>query len=241
MSKELPFFKFFPAEWLIGKISFKPLEIQGAFIQAVCICWQNNGRFNSEDIDFRIGDENLKKLVESGFLKQDDNGYFIEFLEEQINEFEEVREKRRLAGSNGGKQKIASAKQNVASAKQVLPNAKQSVANAKQNVAEKKRKEEEKRREEKDSTKKVFFGENKKVALTEAEYDKLIAELDIDITERCIKKLDHYKNSSGRIYKSDYSAMHTWVIDQVKTEIKTEPNRTDFKGKITPATHPQYF
>jgi hypothetical protein len=69
---------------------------------------------------------------------------------------------------------------------------------------------------------KIFFGENKKVSLTEIEYQKLIDELDIDLTERCINKLDHYKNSSGKRYKSDYSAMHTWVIEQVKNDLKKE-------------------
>lgn len=112
---KLQWFKFYSSEWLTGKISFQSLEIQGAFIQTVCVCWNKNGRFKKSDIDFRIGDTNLTKLIELGFISQDDDGYFINFLEEQINDFELIRTKRKEAGAKGGK---ANAKQNKASAKQ---------------------------------------------------------------------------------------------------------------------------
>jgi hypothetical protein len=139
MSKELPFLKFFPTEWLIGKISFQPLEVQGAFIQCVCICWQKNGIFSKGDVDFRIGEDMFERLLKLKFIEETKDGFYIKFLEEQISEFEIIREKRRESGSYGGK---AKAKQNIASAKQMLPS-------AKQNVAEKKREEEDKEEDKK--------------------------------------------------------------------------------------------
>jgi len=135
MSKELPFFKFYPSEWLIGKISFQPLEIQGAFTQCVCMYWQNNCVLRSSDVDFRIGQDNLKKLIDLGFISEDENGLNIKFLKEQYSDFDGVRKVRAEAGAKGGK-----------------ANAKQTEANAKQNEAEKRRdredKEKEKKREE---------------------------------------------------------------------------------------------
>lgn len=102
MSKELPWFKFYPSEWLIGKISFQPLEIQGAFIQCVCIFWQNNGNMQRSDIDFRIGNDKLEALISNGFIVEDDKGLSIKFLDEQILSFSEISEKRKIAGQQGG-------------------------------------------------------------------------------------------------------------------------------------------
>ena len=55
-----------------------------------------------------------------------------DFLAENAERYEEVCEKRRLAGSIGGKQKVANAKQNVANATKCLANG----SKGKQNVAD---------------------------------------------------------------------------------------------------------
>lgn len=118
MSKELPFFKFSPSEWLIGKISFQSLELQGAFIQFISVCWKNNGSITSDDIDFRITKDNLNKLIDLGFVINVEGNLSVKFLSEQITDFKEVIEKRTIAGAKGGqakaKQVLAIAKQNVA-------------------------------------------------------------------------------------------------------------------------------
>jgi len=129
MSKELPFFKFYPAEWLIGKISFQTLEMQGAFIQCVCMVWNNNGSIKLKDILYRVPEELVTKLIDYGFINIDeDNRIDIDFLNEQLNDFQKVREIRSIQGRAGG---LAKAKQNVASANQKLPKAKQNIADKK--------------------------------------------------------------------------------------------------------------
>jgi len=130
MSKELPFFKFYPAEWLIGKISFQTLEIQGAFIQCVCMVWNNNGSIKLKDMLYRVPQDYVNLLIENGFINIDsDNKIRIDFLDEQLNDFQKVREIRSIQGKAGV---LAKAKQKLAEAKQTLPK-------AKQNQAEKKR------------------------------------------------------------------------------------------------------
>jgi len=130
MSKELPFFKFYPAEWLIGKISFQTLEIQGAFIQCVCMVWNNNGSIKLKDMLYRVPQDYVNLLIENGFINIDsDNKISIDFLDEQLNDFQKVREIRSIQGKAGG----------LAKAKQIVANAKQTLPKAKQNVAEKKR------------------------------------------------------------------------------------------------------
>lgn len=97
------------------------------------------------DIEFRVGKNRLKKLKELGFLKEE-NGYLhISFLDQQLQECDQTREKKKLAGSIGGQ---ASAKQRQARAKQVLKSAKATVkqdeADLKQNEADKIRKDKNK-------------------------------------------------------------------------------------------------
>lgn len=110
MSKELPWFKFYPSEWLIGKISFQPLEIQGAFIQCVCIFWQNNGVMQRADIDFRIGNDKLDVLISNGFIIEDEKELTIKFLDEQHTNMLDQRSKLAEYGRLGGLAKAKKSK-----------------------------------------------------------------------------------------------------------------------------------
>jgi hypothetical protein len=125
MAKELPFFKFDPTEWIMGKISYQPLEIQGAFIQCCSYFWKKSGVLKIDEIDWRIGKKNLEVLIENDFLSDKDGFLSIEFLEEQLITFESIRTKRAENGSKGG---MAKATKNVANAKDDLVVAKQNVA-----------------------------------------------------------------------------------------------------------------
>ena len=125
MSKELPFFKFDPTEWIMGKISYQPLEIQGAFIQCCSYFWKKSGVLKIDEIDWRIGKKNLEVLIENDFLSNKDGYLSIEFLEEQLIAFESIRTKRAENGSKGG---VAKATKNLANAKDDLVVAKQNVA-----------------------------------------------------------------------------------------------------------------
>ena len=51
------------------------------------------------------------------------------------------------------------------------------------------------------------------VSMTEEEYQKLRQKIGKENTDRGIDLLDNYKGSKGKIYKSDYRAILTWVID----------------------------
>lgn len=125
MSKELPFFKFDPTEWIMGKISYQPLEIQGAFIQCCSYFWKKSGVLKIDEIDWRIGKKNLEVLLDNDFLTNKDGFLSIEFLEEQLLTFESIRIKRAENGSKGG---VAKATKNLANAKNNLVVAKQNVA-----------------------------------------------------------------------------------------------------------------
>jgi hypothetical protein len=61
---------------------------------------------------------------------------------------------------------------------------------------------------------KIHFAEF--VSMTNAEYEKLVSTYGPNFVDQCIKKLDDYKGSSGKSYKSDYRAILSWVVDEIK-------------------------
>ncbi|MBC8588059.1 hypothetical protein [Paratissierella segnis] len=70
--------------------------------------------------------------------------------------------------------------------------------------------EEEVEEIKKTTPKKIKFGEFKKVSLLEIEYQKLIDKLGQVLTDDLIVRLDNYKASTGKNYKSDYATILNW-------------------------------
>lgn len=56
--------------------------------------------------------------------------------------------------------------------------------------------------------------------MTNAEYEKLVSTHGKDFTDQCIEKLDNYKGSSNKKYASDYRAILSWVVDDLKCKQK---------------------
>ena len=54
------------------------------------------------------------------------------------------------------------------------------------------------------------------VKMTEVEYSKLCKKHGKEFTTLCVDKLNNYKGSKGKKYKSDYRAILSWVIDEIK-------------------------
>jgi len=70
------------------------------------------------------------------------------------------------------------------------------------------------------------------VSLTEEEYAKLVDKYGESETALMIEKLDNYKGSKGKKYKSDYRAILNWVAKAVleeKSKKKSEPAQSYFK------------
>ena len=66
---------------------------------------------------------------------------------------------------------------------------------------------------------KIHFAEF--VTMTSDEYEKLVVAHGKEIADQCIEKLDNYKGSNGKKYKSDYKAILNWVLDEVKKKKQT--------------------
>lgn len=86
------------------------------------------------------------------------------------------------------------------------------------------KKEKQKAKPKKEKPQKIQYAEA--VMLTQAEFDKLVAEHGEPFVKECISVLNNYKLSSGHKYASDYHAILNWVVKRVAEEsTKTSAGR----------------
>ena len=75
--------------------------------------------------------------------------------------------------------------------------------------------------EDKPHSPKKAYGEFKNVLLSDDEYNLLIEQF--GNAEQLIKRLDEYKEQSGKRYNSDYMAIKKWVVEAVKEDEAKKP------------------
>lgn len=102
MSTIIPYFKFYPGEYLAKSISYESNEVQGLFIRACAMYWGNECRMSFDDLSKRLGETNVQKLVNLSFLKKKRNRIHITFLDFQYSELSEKHKLRVEAGRKGG-------------------------------------------------------------------------------------------------------------------------------------------
>ncbi len=109
MSKELPYYQFEVAEYLVGDIMICSLEAQGLFSIIKCIYWQKDCKLTTVQLLKRYNKkELLNELIEEGCLKVDEDGNItISFLLEQYKLLSERKEKLSKAGRKGGLNKAS--------------------------------------------------------------------------------------------------------------------------------------
>ena len=111
MSKELPYFKFFPTEWLLGRINNENATIQISFLKSCCLYWQKDCKLNVNELSVYVPLVKIKYLIEEDYIQcryidefTKKNKIKIKFLDEQKLELSEKRNKKVEAGRLGGKQ-----------------------------------------------------------------------------------------------------------------------------------------
>lgn len=137
MAKELPFFKFEPAQWENGSIQICSFEVQGVFISVCSMYWQRLG-----DLPYKLAVQKICKgnataldsLIGEDVIKLIDGHLCIDFLNEQLSEFENVSKTNSENARSGWEKRRNNA---VASHSQSNPNA----------IREEKKREDETREE----------------------------------------------------------------------------------------------
>lgn len=92
MAKELPYFKFEPNQWENGLIQMCSRESKGLFIDIISIYWQRLGNLPYRYVLQRLCNGNanaLQELCDEGIIKVKNDNIYIDFLDDQLNEFED--------------------------------------------------------------------------------------------------------------------------------------------------------
>jgi hypothetical protein len=108
MAKELPYFKFEPAEYLTKDISFCSLSAQGLFINICSYYWQRQCKLTKSQLFKRLNHfDEFDELIDEGIIDLKDNGedLIIKFLDNQLNEVEIKSKTNSSNGSKGGRPK----------------------------------------------------------------------------------------------------------------------------------------
>jgi hypothetical protein len=102
MAKELPYFKFEPAEYIAGNIQDCSFDAQGVFVNICSLYWIRLGELAYASALQRICKGNeiaLQELIKNHIFKLEDGQIVIDFLDNQLNEFQETSQKRRDAAN----------------------------------------------------------------------------------------------------------------------------------------------
>jgi len=197
MAKNFPYFKFTATEWLTGDIVYESLELQGLFINVCALYWQRDGKLTIEDLIRRYKNQSLINELINRYIWNEQGDILIKFLDEQLIEANHISK----VNSENGK-KGAESKRNKANAKRPLNDSKA--------ILSKEEKEEEINKNKNKNKIKEF------VFLSESELNKLNEEFASHEVEWMLNKLNDYKASTGKKYKSDYAAINMWVKDAFK-------------------------
>jgi hypothetical protein len=104
MAKELPYFKFEPAEYLTKDVSFCSLAAQGLFINLCSYYWQRNCNLTKDQFLKRLNFENeLDELITEGAIDLINNDIYINFLDVQFEEVKVKSKTNKVNGSKGGR------------------------------------------------------------------------------------------------------------------------------------------
>jgi hypothetical protein len=110
--KQLPWFKFSPADWMMGRISRQSCEVQVAFLRLCCIYWNAECVMTYEHAELEA-DGYLEKLIALKMVEVYDDGIGIKFLDIQFSEGKQKREKMSNAGKASAERRLNTSSTNV--------------------------------------------------------------------------------------------------------------------------------
>ena len=189
MTKDLPYFKWFPGKYITGDITLCSMEAQGVFANCCNYYWTKHCSMSLANAKQRYSNNEaaLNELLSKDIIKQDEEeNIIIEFLDEQMQEFINVSEKRAISGAKGGRAK----------AKQVLSK----VVAKSSNKEKEKEKEKEKDIYRKFSHLKISIDDNKKLL----DYGYKQSEID-----SIYESIENYKKNIQ--YKSLFLTAKKWL------------------------------
>lgn len=105
MAKGLPYFKFFPSEWMVGDIVYESFEVQGLFINICALYWQRDGVLTIDEVQKRYKMPVALPSLTDRFIFVKDGNISIKFLDEQLVERGHISTVNSANGKKGGEAK----------------------------------------------------------------------------------------------------------------------------------------
>ena len=212
MAKD-PAFLFYSSDFLTGTILMSDEQV-GQYIKLMCLQHQK-GRLEEKDMLKICGKHD--KDVFSKFEIDEQGLYYNSRLEKEILKRRSYSESRSKNRQNSKKEETHEEHMiNICETyDKHMENENININNI-NNIKEidKRCGEKEEKKEPKKETGKIHFAEF--VTMTNDEYEKLVVAHGKELADQCIEKLDNYKGSSGKKYKSDYRAILSWVLEELK-------------------------
>lgn len=198
---KLQWFKFYPSEWMMGKISRLPMHTQGEWVRLCCIYWNKNCSISRQDAKFELSEESYKLLHNANILKISDDGFIqIEFLDQQFEKISETSIKNSNAGKLSG---IARRNKKGTTVERPL--------NDRLTTVERNTNESE---QIKIKNKKDIYREFDHLSITLSDYQKLCSIWETEEVIQVIDSIENYKNNTK--YKSLYLTARSWLKDKPK-------------------------
>lgn len=105
--KELPYYQFFPNDWLGGKIAFQSREVQGFFVHLCALYWKNKCQGDLTQLRGYIPDmdQYMGALIDAGIVVKKGDKIEIKFLKKQRSDFLKKSKRNSENGRKGGRPK----------------------------------------------------------------------------------------------------------------------------------------
>lgn len=205
MAKELPYFKFEPNAWESGNIQMCSMEAQGLFINLCATYWSRLGELSvklAKQKQCKGYASALQELIEEELIVEDNGFFVIQFLDEQLADFQNTSNKRRDAANKRWSKK---------------PDASSLQKQSKSNAIRGDKKKGEKKIEE--------YRRFAHLSISIVDYDKLISEgftkQQLDLV---MDNIENYKKNTN--YSSLNLTVRAWLKRDNITPIKTEKKRS---------------
>ena len=223
----LQWFKFSPADWMMGRIQRQPAQVQVDFLRVCCQYWKNEGNYSIEDAKLEAMDS-YDVLVKYKIIKENNDNVFIEFLDEQLDDIEDKRKQASEAGKRSAEARKRRTESNDRSTTVKQPFNEPSTES---NRVEKRRVE--KSREDKEQIKQMFdeFWEayDKKTGRTNAE--KKWSNLSQGDRELILQHVPKYvKATPDKQYRKNpttYLNQKAWLDEDLPSNGKQVDGRSD--------------
>jgi len=221
--KKLEWFKFYPSEWIMGKITRCRPSTQASFIRLCCIYWNENGCMLKEDAMLEFNDRDWDEAIKYRLLgfTEDNHQIIIKFLDFQLQEIRKQSEQ----ASNAGK----------ASAKARL-NKKQQAFNDRSTTAQRNSTD-----KDKDLDKENIYREFLHLSISIREFDKLSEEYTKETIDSILDAIENYKHNKN--YKSLFLTAKKWLQDKPKknqdatTQLETDKSYDYITSKLKKLGH----